>query len=119
MTTRGRAGDGKRLRTTQVQKRIDSGYGKFTLLEVRIDTGRTHQIRVHLASLGHPVVGDTLYGAPREIHAKNCPAADFSAAKFPACGGLAASSSAERRPLTVSRPLPGELRQVLDGVEAP
>jgi len=66
MTTR-RSGGREAITHYQVRRRIDSSYGKFTLLELKIDTGRTHQIRVHLASLGHPVVGDVLYGAPREI----------------------------------------------------
>src|SRR6266566_7860412 len=66
MTTR-RSGGREAITHYQVRQRIDSPFGKFALLELKIDTGRMHQIRVHLSSLGHPVVGDVLYGAPREI----------------------------------------------------
>jgi 23S rRNA pseudouridine1911/1915/1917 synthase len=70
MTTKG---EGGRTAVThyRVARRLDTRFGKFSLVEVKIDTGRTHQIRVHVAAMGNPVVGDTLYGAPKQARGKN------------------------------------------------
>jgi 23S rRNA pseudouridine1911/1915/1917 synthase len=61
-----RATKGRHARTDwRIIARLDRG----TLVEAVLHTGRTHQIRAHFAAIGHPVVGDTLYGAPRVLRA--------------------------------------------------
>ena len=45
----------------RVLNRYTTNKGSYTLLEIKIDTGRTHQIRVHMAEIGHPVIGDSVY----------------------------------------------------------
>jgi 23S rRNA pseudouridine1911/1915/1917 synthase len=48
--------------------RVCERYGEVTLLHLNIETGRTHQIRVHLNAIGHPVVGDSVYGGTKRVH---------------------------------------------------
>jgi 23S rRNA pseudouridine1911/1915/1917 synthase len=64
MTARRREG-----REARTDWRVHLRLPGFTLVEAHLHTGRTHQIRVHFCALGHPVVGDTLYGAPRQERA--------------------------------------------------
>ena len=98
-----------------VPKIMDSPYGRFTVLKLRIETGRTHQIRVHLASIGHPVVGDTLYGAPQEIRAKSSPPLSLRR-NFLHSAELQFVHPRTGQPLAFSRPLPQELEQFLHKV---
>jgi len=120
MTTRGREG---RAAVTHydVREKLASPYGKFALLDVRIETGRTHQIRVHMASLGHPVVGDTLYGAPGALkrNAKSPlhpghPAVLSLDRNFLHAAALEFAHPRTGAALTFQAPLPSELQQLLD-----
>jgi 23S rRNA pseudouridine1911/1915/1917 synthase len=113
--TVGHAGGREAVSHYRVIRRLDTSLGKFTLVEVSIDTGRTHQIRVHMASLGNPVVGDTLYGAPRELRitaARNKPAgpAPISLARnFLHAGELQLAHPRTGAKLALKSPLPAEL----------
>ena len=57
-------GIGSRDAVTHI--RVLKRYGKYTLVAARLETGRTHQIRVHMASIKHPLVGDSLYGPKKQ-----------------------------------------------------
>jgi len=123
MTTR-RSGGREAVTHYQVSERLDTPYGKFSLLDVTIDTGRTHQIRVHLSSLGHPVVGDALYGAPREIVVRDGAEPPSVRALHPGRNFLHAAAIEFLHPrsgasLSFSRPLPPELVAFLQALRSP
>jgi 23S rRNA pseudouridine1911/1915/1917 synthase len=118
MTTR--IAGGRDAITHYVQRhRLDTPYGKFSLLDVKIDTGRTHQIRVHLSSLGHPVVGDTRYGAPQELRANPGSTNKASAPvlklerNFLHAGALELKHPRTGEKLSFGRPTPSELEEFL------
>lgn len=121
MSTRGTGGRDA-VSHYSVIRRLDTAFGKFALLEVKIDTGRTHQIRVHMASLGHAVVGDALYGAPREMRARRGRATDEGTAISLSRNFLHAAQLELTHPRTgekigLQSPLPPELQSFLAKLE--
>jgi 23S rRNA pseudouridine1911/1915/1917 synthase len=114
--TRMKAG-GIAPREALTKYRVLRRFGHFTLVEATPQTGRTHQIRVHLASLGHPVVGDTTYGAPAklrfgETEEPTLPRTFLHAAR------LAFTHPLTGAPMNFEAPLPGELAAFLAHVES-
>jgi 23S rRNA pseudouridine1911/1915/1917 synthase len=114
MTTRREDGARTAVSHYTVERRITSAWGNFTLVRVRIETGRTHQIRVHLASLGHPVVGDTVYGAPARLKGVEG-AEDLQLERnFLHAAELEFAHPVTGQMLHLTAPLPGELTEFLE-----
>jgi 23S rRNA pseudouridine1911/1915/1917 synthase len=104
-------------RSARTDWRLLAPIDSTTLLEVHLHTGRTHQIRVHFAALRHPVVGDTLYGAPAQLH--------IGSATLPALGRnflhaakIAFLQPRTAQPIQLTAPLPVELRGYLGKLAA-
>ncbi len=102
----------RKKRTAVTHYSLVKKFGPISLLRIRIETGRTHQIRVHLAQQGHPVVGDSLYGGNR---IQNLPSRLSSAVKkmqrpFLHSFRLAFQHPRTGEALSFSAPLPPELQ---------
>jgi 23S rRNA pseudouridine1911/1915/1917 synthase len=87
---------------------LERALPKHSLLRVKLDTGRTHQIRVHLQAIGHPVVGDPEYGTPGLLGLER---------QFLHAARLALPHPITGEPLEVRSPLPPDLAAALEGAE--
>jgi 23S rRNA pseudouridine1911/1915/1917 synthase len=102
--------------------RVLRRFRAHTEVRVQLETGRTHQIRVHLSHAGFPIVGDRLYGGRRRIAAGCSPALAAELASFPR-QALHAARLALKHPLTGREihweaPLPADMRRLLAALEA-
>jgi 23S rRNA pseudouridine1911/1915/1917 synthase len=90
-----------------------------SFLEVAIATGRTHQIRVHLSAIGHPIVGDATYGGVHRRVAPNLRAVQRLERPFLHSAHLAFTHPADGRRVEFDSPLPPDLQDVLDEIQGP
>jgi 23S rRNA pseudouridine1911/1915/1917 synthase len=93
-------------REARTEYRVIKYIGNYTLLEIKPETGRTHQIRVHLAAIGFPVVGDTTYGVPSPHIARQFLHAGKIKFKLPSTGEYVEFQS----------PLPPDLEKALKDI---
>jgi len=90
-------------------------FGDLAVLRLRPETGRTHQLRVHLASIGHPILGDKVYGRARNVRDPRL--RDFSRQALHAAR-LSFGHPADGRRLSFEAPLPADLEALLEHLRA-
>jgi len=114
MTTRRAEG-----RAAATDYRVLASAGGLSLVEAFLRTGRTHQLRVHFSALGHPIAGDALYGAPRQVKRGNT-ALPMLNRTFLHAERLRFQHPRTGKPMEFRAPLPEELQEFLDaaGFEA-
>ncbi len=96
----------KNSRSAVTHWKVLERFGQYTLVECRLETGRTHQIRVHMAHIHHPILGDTVYGSPKPELGQDsqCLHAKTLTFRHPRTG----------EPVTVSCPRPAYLEALLE-----
>jgi len=101
--------------------RIETRYRAHTLARVRLETGRTHQIRVHMAHAGYPIVGDPVYGGRRRIPAGATPALKSALEGFHRqalhAARLSFSHPKSGKPVKYEAPIPPDLADLLGALE--
>jgi 23S rRNA pseudouridine1911/1915/1917 synthase len=110
-----------RARSARSEYEVVEAFDGAALVAVRILTGRTHQIRVHLASLGHPVAGDATYGGTRTPPARRAASrAALAAVDRPAlhAARLAFDHPTTGAPLAFESPLPADIAGLLAALRA-
>ena len=85
------------------------------LVECRLETGRTHQVRVHMASVGHPLVGDSVYGRSGKTHSKVLKELGFHRQALHAAE-LGFMHPVARHRLSFSSPMPPDMKELIDAL---
>jgi 23S rRNA pseudouridine1911/1915/1917 synthase len=86
-----------------------------TLVECRLETGRTHQVRVHMASIGHPLIGDPVYGRPGRTHGKLLNELGFGRQALHAAE-LGFTHPVTGRRLSFSSPMPPDMQELFNAL---
>ena len=92
-------------RPSRTHYRVDYELGDFAYLEIKLETGRMHQIRVHMEAIGHPVIGDQTYGRSRKIPGLN--------RQFLHASRLEFAHPISKKPVLFTSELPEDLQRIL------